>query len=215
MLLRMARIDPDPADSIVSGAKWTLKERVGALFEDKAGLLLLRSSLVIAAQASDGGKAGELVRDLLERLLRFWREEEDLKEEKKAEAEAMYKTRTECPDGDEEAEAEAEYRKLFPTFTDMFSDLVEEDQLSDITKDVKVVAKANTADSTNQLYSIVVLLQKFLLKKKFTEAELQTAVETQLTQLIKENKTRYNLPIYVIFVFLKALLESFFSSDLK
>ena len=88
MLLRMARIDPDPADSIVSGAKWTLKERVGALFEDKAGLLLFRSSLVITAQASDRAKAGELVRDLLDRLLRSWREE-DLKEEKKAEAEAM------------------------------------------------------------------------------------------------------------------------------
>ena len=99
MLLRMARIDPDPADSIVSGAKWTLKERVGALFEDNAGLLLFRSSLVITAQASDRAKAGELVRDLLDRLLRSWREE-DLKEEKKAEAEAMYKmykTRTACP----------------------------------------------------------------------------------------------------------------------
>ena len=87
MLLRLASIDPDPAESIVSVAEWKLKERVGALFEEKSGLLLLRSSLVTASQASGVARTGELVRDMLDRLLRFWREEENLKEEKKAEAE--------------------------------------------------------------------------------------------------------------------------------
>eukprot|EP00092_Neocalanus_flemingeri_P022654 GFUD01024574.1.p1 GENE.GFUD01024574.1~~GFUD01024574.1.p1 ORF type:complete len:2240 (+),score=854.36 GFUD01024574.1:478-6720(+) len=185
MLLRVASIDPDPAESVVLGAEWLLEGRVGALFEDKAEMLLMRSSLVTAAHRSGGDRTGKLVRDMLDRLLRSWREEESLKEEKKAEAESMYKTRTECPDEDEEAEAEAEYRNLFPTFTEVFSDLVQQDQLEDTNmtdRDSVTVNKTAVLSNYNQIYEVVSLLQKFLLQKQFTQAELQLATELQFVE---------------------------------
>jgi hypothetical protein len=53
-----------------------LEERIGALFEDNAWLLCLKSGFLITAQASDSVKAGKMGK----RLLRFWRE--DLKRER-------------------------------------------------------------------------------------------------------------------------------------
>jgi len=180
-LVKMARIDPDPALSVISTAKWALKDRVGALFDEQAGLLLLKSSLITAAQCSDCRLDGEIIKEILDRLLMLWREEEELKEEKKAEAEAMYRTKTLCADEDEDAEAEAEYKNLFPTFTEMFSDLVQEDKLTD-TSEQGTASPPNTAvpaDNSLQFYNIVGILQKFLLHRKFTAEELQAAVETQ------------------------------------
>jgi len=182
-LLRVANIDTDPSESVIHGAEWLLEGRVGSLFEDKAHLLLLRSSLVTAAQTSGGVRTGELVRNMLDRVLRTWREEEMLKEEKKAEAEAMFKTKTVCPDEDDEAEAEDEYRKLFPTFTEVFSDLVQEDQFGTNTSDATTASATKAVqNSYNQLYDVVTLIQKFLLQKQFTQAELQEAVENQFVE---------------------------------
>jgi hypothetical protein len=55
MLLRLGSIDPDPAESIVSGAEWKLKE--GSLLGE-----VRSSSLVTAAQASGGARTGEYSR---------------------------------------------------------------------------------------------------------------------------------------------------------
>ena len=61
-------------------------------------------------------------------LLSAWREEEQESEERKEQEEAMHRTRT-LPGKEEESEQERkDYAMLFPSFSELFADLVQEEQ---------------------------------------------------------------------------------------
>ena len=68
------------------------------------------------------------MRPVVQYLLSAWREEEQEREERKVQEEAMYRTRT-LPGEEEESEQERkDYAMLFPSFSELFADLVQEEQ---------------------------------------------------------------------------------------
>ena len=72
--------------------------------------------------------SGEVVRLVMQYLLSAWREEEQEREERKEQEEAMHRTRT-LPGEEEESEQERkDYAMLFPSFSELFADLVQEEQ---------------------------------------------------------------------------------------
>ena len=85
----------------------------------------------------------------------------------------MFRTKTLCHDEDDDAVAEQEYQALFPSFSNVFCDIVDQKSLDD---DNKTTISADTPVSTNQIEETVLLLVQNLLKKDFKS----NAVNSQL-----------------------------------
>jgi hypothetical protein len=112
---------------------------------------------------------GNLVSELVLRLIASWRHELQLKQEKKEEEEAAFKTQTMCEDKDEEAEMEEEYSRLFPSFREAFADLIQ----SDILEDDKVCEHKDKKSSStfseqrlNQLKQLASFILEYLTADK-------------------------------------------------
>merc|ERR1719447_1503463 len=94
-----------------------------------SSMLNLRTSLLTLALSWRSNPA--MLKMLVDRILEVWRSEEAAKEEKKALEESMYRMKTHTDEEGEEEQEKKEYAKLFPTFAELFSDLVQEDHFGE------------------------------------------------------------------------------------
>ena len=136
---------------------------------------------------------GNLVSELVLRLVASWRHELQLKQEKQAEEEAAFRTQTMCEDKDEEAELEEEYSCLFPSFREAFADLVQSDKLedgmncNDDAKTAKVTNSTTFSDQRlNQLKQLAGFMLEYLTSEK-SEGFLATFEEDFLQRFAMVN----------------------------
>jgi hypothetical protein len=93
-----------------------------------SALLLALKGAVLSLALGPRTPSGEVVRPVVQYLLAAWREEEQEREERKEQEEAMHRTRT-LPGEEEESEQDRkDYAMLFPSFSELFADLVQEEQ---------------------------------------------------------------------------------------
>ena len=91
-------------------------------------LLLALKGAVLSLALGPRSPSGEVVRPVVQYLLAAWGEEKKEREERKEQEEAMYRTRT-LPGEEEDSEQERkDYARLFPSFSELFADLVQEEQ---------------------------------------------------------------------------------------
>ena len=124
-----------------------------------SNLLLALKVALLSLALGPRTPSGEVVRPVMQYLLSAWREEEQEREERKEQEEAMHRTRT-LP-GEEESEQERkDYDMVFPSFSELFADLVQEEQFKG--KEEKEQEQEVSKDSApiNDAYS---LLQRLFL----------------------------------------------------
>ena len=93
-----------------------------------SALLLALKVALLSLALGPRTPSGEVVRPVMQYLLSAWREEEQEREERKEQEEAMHRTRT-LPGEEEESEQERkDYAMLFPSFSELFADLVQEER---------------------------------------------------------------------------------------
>lgn len=93
-----------------------------------SALLLALKVALLSLALGPRTPSGEVVRPVMQYLLSAWREEEQEREERKEQEEAMHRTRT-LPGEEEESEQERkDYAMVFPSFSELFADLVQEEQ---------------------------------------------------------------------------------------
>ena len=155
---------PQPSTSLLDHARWLLSGNVINFFESDKKVLFLKSSLLFFNLENIPERGGDILLRVTDYLLQLWREDEALKEKKAAEAEAMYRTKTLCHEDEDDEVIEAEYRTMFPSFSDAFSDLTEHESLDN--KKVKKTEseELNTSIGRSDIDDTVLILVKTLLK---------------------------------------------------
>ena len=93
-----------------------------------SALLLALKGSVLSLALGPRTPSGEVVRPVVQYLLAAWREEEQEREERKVQEEAMYRTRTLPGEVEESKQERKDYAMLFPSFSELFADLVQEEQ---------------------------------------------------------------------------------------
>ena len=106
-----------------------------------SALLLALKGALLSLALGPRTPSGEVVRPVMQYLLSAWREEEQEREERKEQEEAMHRTRT-LPGEEEESEQDRkDYAMLFPSFSELFADLVQEEQFKGTKEKEQEVSK--------------------------------------------------------------------------
>merc|ERR1719430_211102 len=147
-----------------------------------SSLIDLRSSILTLAQSQRPNPA--MLKILVDKILEVWRREEAAREEKKALEDSMYRMKTHDEEEGEEELEKKEYAKLFPTFAELFSDLMQEDHFGE-RKEVANEASENVqmAKDKSSVCDLVRLLQSLLLHP-------ETSVERS-KELEKERESNF------------------------
>ena len=124
-----------PGENLNSVFQFYLDPSVSGLLSNNQDLKILKSCLVFLKQSSTTTPnlkvSPEHLHELVSRILYSWRSEQELKKKKELEDEAVFKTRTVCSEEDEEKLAEDEFKKLFPSFKEVFADISNTDNLNE------------------------------------------------------------------------------------
>merc|ERR550532_154114 len=138
----LASFEPATNATLASSAAWLLDDETVALMStpSSSSMLNLRTSLLTLALSWRSNPA--MLKMLVDRILDVWKSEEAAREEKKALEESMYRMKTHTDEEGEEEQEKKEYAKLFPTFAELFSDLVQEDHFGE-RKEVSKEASEN------------------------------------------------------------------------
>ena len=98
------------------------------LVSRSSALLLALRGAVLSLALGPRAASSEVLWLVVQFLLSAWREEEQEREEGKVQEEAMYRTKT-LPGEEEKSEQERkDYAMLFPSFSELFANLVQEEQ---------------------------------------------------------------------------------------
>ena len=163
----LASFEPTTNTTLPSSAAWLLDSQTVALVRttpvSSHFMLNLRSSLLTLALSWRSNPA--MLKMLVDRILEVWKAEEAAREEKKALEESMYRMKTHTDEEGEEEQEKKEYAKLFPTFAELFSDLVQEDHFGERKEASKEASEVMVKDKS-AVCDLVGLLQRLLLHKE-------------------------------------------------
>merc|ERR1719266_2025085 len=160
----LASYEPATNATLATSAAWLLDGQTLALMSSTSSPMLnLRSSLLTLALSWRSNPA--MLKMLVDRILEVWKAEEAAREEKKALEESMYRMKTHTDEEGEEEQEKKEYAKLFPTFAELFSDLVQEDHFGERKEASKEASEVMVKDKS-AVCDLVGLLQRLLLNKE-------------------------------------------------
>ena len=180
----LASFEPATNATLASSAAWLLDDETVALMStpSSSSMLNLRTSLLTLALSWRSNPA--MLKMLVDRILDVWKSEEAAREEKKALEDSMYRMKTHTDEEGEEEQEKKEYAKLFPTFAELFSDLVQEDHFGERKEASKEASEnAQMVKDKSAVCDLVRLLQSLLLHS-------ETSVERS-KELAKERESNF------------------------
>ncbi len=199
---------PAPALPLTQRLRFYLRPDVAALVGAHHDIHLLRSAAVAIKRSVSHCPPlkveGNLVSEIVLRLVAAWRQELELKKQVEAEEEAAFRTQTVCEDKDEEVELEEEYQRLFPSFQEAFAGLVQSNSLEDSSVQgdgdtESEGARKNRPDSSfspqrlNQLKQLAVFMLDYF-SAETADGFQQAAEEDFLQRAAIVNKLAATLP---------------------
>ena len=179
-LANLASPAPAADRPLAESAAWLLSPQVAELLEGAGtgvgGLLPLRSALLTLALSQHCQK-GEILSGMVTRVLELWRAEESAREDRKAEEEALYRTKTYADEEEDEVQERNDYVKLFPTFSELFADLIEDDNFGGSVQKDQKEKKEEVPKDSSYIYEVVGLLQRLVLTQSANITELEQEKE--------------------------------------
>jgi len=180
----------DPAVSsecrVSDQAAWLLQPKLNELLAG-SGQLLIRSSLLtlvqgLAVSPVVATKSQGVVLEIVGRLLEAHQQDLLDREAKEEEDARIFKKQTFCDDLDEEEEDDEDYKKLFPSYADVFNDLIKETELVGAPTSEKQKDTSSTSKPSMNYCKIVDILQKYILLKQNDKPSVQALVESDFIE---------------------------------